>query len=1158
MGLVKDPRSGKLIYIPEKYGTDGKDVNLEQAVAKGYEPVQLVMSPDRKKKAVIPFTGTDIKKAMDKGWKLPHQFIEPEEATFARGGTVAEQEIRAVATKNKVPFEELDSFLEYAGAVPDYRSKDFLKANAGMVGRTLGMNIPQFLYRESQEPNVQQALSEIQELANKRMSKLQTGAEIAGSLLVPGAPVKAISAGLKAAGLGAKTAAAVSTVGTGVTAGAVQQAATSKEGEELKEAVIGAVLGGGLGGLAVRGAIRETAAEIAARGDELFNKMAQDVQEKQGKTIFGLVEEKRAKSAGLISARQAVLVGEAPVTADTLESLGKQLSTTAAYKKILETRGFKEMSEDQQKQLLRELGSVDLDRKVIDLARELGWTGAKVPTVAKIAKGKRDSYAKAVANAKQYVQEIRVGPEGADKISTAFNRMTDKSLARNVMRTQLKYTSPETHANLRSFAESIIDGKYVVRGIDRRLGSTLENTLLDLDNATNQLTGIMARADVEVAAIAKKAKKLGVDTDDMRVFIERGRDNTDEAKGALYDSVMRFYGTRLEELKSLGLDIKTRENYFPHTLPSIPETISRIQGKLDDVSRAVGTDISKLDPTDSRAAEVFATIKNDFPELIQAVELVNRTKIHDGSAFLLQAKRAVTPGGSTPGREFTEASALFQREDKIPDFLLVNKLEAGLLNWTRDTYRHILIRDSLSEITRVRDIAAEAGDTRAAKYLTGLLQDMTGLRPGTLATMTAKLGTSTRVWADRAIAEAARNPTLANRVAAAGGGVLRQTQEVWPTILNMAYPNFLGLKPAALAMNISQLGTMLAPELGGDLASRYMLKGMAQATLDFTAGSAGMIGKKLGIKSAEELAARYPQLALQQKGMMAVPWSQDMINAMQSDLKQALPTKVFSKISQSYSNAAMFLYSQTEVINRAVTVNIGRDLAADLLKKDAAAMAWLQRMASSGGKRTIVDLIQKGDSEKLTQYVQEYLLSKSIFNYTRQSMSNFGRAFGPMFSMFTKWPSSVAGEILEQYAANGMKGAALETTRRYLAPWVALGVASGLMQRAAEEEGWEPQLRAMTGAKGVGGWAPVTSLEALLGGEFLKSPAADIVSSVGKIATNPLDEKKWTEAIDQSLLTFFPGMALLRFGLQDLPRLAGEDVKSFKPTRFVLGLEEEE
>lgn len=1157
MGTVRNPKTGQLIYMPEVYDESGKDINIEKAVAKGYAPVQVVISPDRQKTAIIPFTGTDIQKAKDKGWKLPHEFIEPEEATFARGGTVAEQEIRAIATKNKVPFEELDSFLEYAGAVPDYRSKDFLKANAGMVGRTLGMNIPQFLYREAQEPNIQQALSDVQELANKRMSKLQTGAEIAGSLLVPGAPVKTISAGLKAAGLGAKTAAAVSTVGTGVTAGAVQQAATSKEGEELKEAVIGAVLGGGLGGLAVRGAIRETAEELAARGDALFNKAAQDVEEKQGKTILGLVEESRAKNADLINTRQSVLVGEAPVTADTLESLGKQLSTTTAYKKILETRGFKEMSEAQQKQLLQELGSIDLDRKVIDLARELGWEGGKL-SLKKAVKGGRDSYAKTVAKAKQYVQEIRVAPEGADKINTAFNRMTDVSFARNVMRTQLKYTSPETHAGLRSLAEAVIDGKYVVRGIDRRLGSTLENTLLDLDNATNQLTGIMARAKVEVAAIAKKAKKLGVDTNDMRVFIERGRDTADAAKADLYDSVMKFYGTRLEELKSLGLDIKTRENYFPHTLPSIPETISRIQGKLDDVSRAVGTDISKLDPTDSRAAEVFATIKRDFPELIQAVELVNRTKVNDGATFLMQAKRAVTPGGSTPGREFTEASALFQREDKIPDFLLVNKLEAGLLNWTRDTYRHILMRDSLPEITRVRDIAAEAGDTRAAQYLTGLLQDMTGLRPGTLATMTAKLGTGARVWADRAIAEAARNPTLANRVAAAGGGVLRQTQEVWPTILNMAYPNFLGLKSAALAMNISQLGTMLAPELGGDLTRRYMLKGMTQATLDFTAGSAGMVGKKLGIKGAEDLAARYPQLALQQKGMMAVPWSQDMINAMQSDLKQALPTKVFSKISQSYSNAAMFLYSQTEVINRAVTVNIGRDLAADLLKKDAAAMAWLQRMASSGGKRTIVDLIQKGDSEKLTQYVQEYLLSKSIFNYTRQSMSNFGRAFGPMFSMFTKWPSSVAGEILEQYAANGMKGAALETTRRYLAPWVALGVAGGLMQRAAEEEGWEPQLRAMTGAKGVGGWAPVTSLEALLGGEFLKSPAADIVGSVGKIATNPLDEKKWTEAIDQSLLTFFPGMALLRFGLQDLPRLAGEDVKSFKPTRFVLGLEEEE
>jgi hypothetical protein len=323
-----------------------------------------------------------------------------------------------------------------------------------------------------------------------------------------------------------------------------------------------------------------------------------------------------------------------------------------------------------------------------------------------------------------------------------------------------------------------------------------------------------------------------------------------------------------------------------------------------------------------------------------------------------------------------------------------------------------------------------------------------------------------------------------------------------------------------------------------------------------------VVAKKLNLKVGDTFRPspkqrmQFASLYLENAGLRSEPWSQELINALHSDIKKGLPLRVYEQVAEKYSKTSMFFFSFTEGLNRLAASKIGGRLAKDILADDAIARAWVGRIASPGVKNQIIQLATTGKGPELERVVQQYLISKSILNYTRQSMSNFGRFMGPMFSMFTKWPSTVAGEIVEQYVTNGMKKGSLEVGARYVLPWVTLAGLAAALQYWAEQQGQEERIRGITGSKGVEGWAPILATEALLGGEFLKSPAADIWTSLGKVLTNPTDVNALVSAMDDAAMTFLPGMAIGRMWLEDKARIIDNEEPEYRMEPFKLLIEE--
>ena len=86
--------------------------------------------------------------------------------------------------------------------------------------------------------------------------------------------------------------------------------------------------------------------------------------------------------------------------------------------------------------------------------------------------------------------------------------------------------------------------------------------------------------------------------------------------------------------------------------------------------------------------------------------------------------------------------------------------------------------------------------------------------------------------------------------------------------------------------------------------------------------------------------------------------------------------------------------------------------------------------------------------------------------YGNIDMHELGRDLGPLFTMLTKWPVSVAGDVYKKVALEGRKGAG-DAFKKYMAP---LGVAIALDSMRGDEG------EALIGSRGFTGWMPVNSI----------------------------------------------------------------------------------
>jgi hypothetical protein len=164
-----------------------------------------------------------------------------------------------------------------------------------------------------------------------------------------------------------------------------------------------------------------------------------------------------------------------------------------------------------------------------------------------------------------------------------------------------------------------------------------------------------------------------------------------------------------------------------------------------------------------------------------------------------------------------------------------------------------------------------------------------------------------------------------------------------------------------------------------------------------------------------------------------------------------------------------------------------------------------------------------------------YLAAKTQFNYNRMSLSQYGREFGWLFSMFTKWPASISSDVAMKLKEQGLKQGGAKLATQYFGPFIALGLLDNLILHNAHED---PQGmgRYLLGPKGLQGMSPVSSMGDLAGRGLFNSPVLDLAGRAVKGIINA-DPKQFKEAMERSARAFVPASAYARFLLEDWPLL---------------------
>jgi hypothetical protein len=174
------------------------------------------------------------------------------------------------------------------------------------------------------------------------------------------------------------------------------------------------------------------------------------------------------------------------------------------------------------------------------------------------------------------------------------------------------------------------------------------------------------------------------------------------------------------------------------------------------------------------------------------------------------------------------------------------------------------------------------------------------------------------------------------------------------------------------------------------------------------------------------------------------------------------------------------------------------------------------------------------------------LLAETQFNYNRTSLSEYGRYMGPIFSVFSKWPTAIAGDIIEKYKG----GQTIRAAQKYLGPlsvlyaidfFVAPSTLPGALGEAAQSTSrtdWteSDRMKHFLVGSGFRSWSPVSAAGSVITGDIFQSPGVQIVSGLGKAAISA-DTEQLNKVVNTVTQSYGPGAGIVRFVSDDLATL---------------------
>jgi hypothetical protein len=377
-----------------------------------------------------------------------------------------------------------------------------------------------------------------------------------------------------------------------------------------------------------------------------------------------------------------------------------------------------------------------------------------------------------------------------------------------------------------------------------------------------------------------------------------------------------------------------------------------------------------------------------------------------------------------------------------------------------------------------------------------------------------------------------------------------QAVEDMPNMLHASmknmYPYYMGMRLDNYLRNLTQPYMLTAGELNSTLSGSYGPKLAIQATAD----SVTMQLAAREIDFAENFLKARGALS-ERSRFEAIDFLKDGFEEaiLELDTKWGRAKKMTREALDAASRFSMYMYTKSDIQNRFVTVNMARRFTSDLVEGNAKALQAVKENFPVSYRRQIEKAMAAGDNETLNQTIETYLLSKTQFNYDKVSLSEYGRYMGGMFSMFSKWPSSILGEIglgvrqsggkdIIEQIENASKGL---VSPKSMAKWWG-PLMSMLALEAVIPDGDKSNIRRMVlGRSDLYNWTPIKSI-----GDFdiTTPPIVDVATKIGRgvisggFLENLSKGNTWRAA--EPFAPVVPGSVFARFMFKDIPIYQGE------------------
>jgi hypothetical protein len=960
-----------------------------------------------------------------------------EEREWFQTKPVTQKELDSIAKKYKLTPEQIETLQSAAPAYGGYTEAQSKAASESMpqavalgtrrvfgsTGQLLGgvpQKVVEKIYGALEGENFEAAMDDLDKLVQSKSSVAQRTAEIGGGMMVPGlGSSKAIQALRGAKGIAAS-------VGIGAGSGAAAGFGMSRPGEELEEAAIGAGIGAALGGtLGVGGEFLRKRAKDGDKRRKVLQKSLDDAG--IDSDIGTYIEEGMKKKQEEIEFDLDKIVSyayDADRTADEL---------------------IAKLSREERINLFKRSGKETPDETIGRVKEEILQKLNKRKDFRKLTKEEKSAQIEAALHRKARVEVVKDIRKKIQEVEEFTNKRIDDLITKSIdergasklgMEEKLGATPTykHLHPELRKPLEILEKNKLA----DEWEANAYK--VLATNKDTNRLVSYVSDMRPLLQSLDKRFKlSLTPQLDKLGKAANWKKEVVTDTNKLIKEYKKHKDADRLfDEIDTLV----SKEKIGGGTPVKLKDYVNKIGIRKDfiDWAASVMNEAEKLGYRIDEKTQRWARPRDVAPELKDRLGVLQKELNHiTQETSIVDALNKIQKGdrGEPASGWNVVGRYLDTKEKEIPSYARISpdEVERIALTYARDVAGKLTTREALASLTKQAEILSKFGDTVAAGRIEDMINDVRGIPKSTYKGKKAKPGALSREGSMiRQVGLARKMKALLDKKEAGTFTKADQKQlnrismklgmESLPmTMSNLFYGNALASPKSALKNYFSVLTNTL-PFAVANLGAKESGLVLAATAKAF---AKSIINRSDYLKKAKELGIFHEGFKKEHQDLIkSAIYKEAETN---SGVAKALSGS--GHLLEGWTKALLFMFTKGEEQARSWVVAMGEELGSAMAKNPQLR----KQLADRAIDPHIGNRLAGDKSEKEMQDIMSVFLSnETMLNYDRAHMSAMGRHLGPMFSMFSKWPTTIGGQMIAAHQTKGLPGAGRYLTAAFGAP----------------------------------------------------------------------------------------------------------------------------